>query len=142
MLDVYQLAEDPLLRSGETFAPEEDAPRRLLEHWPDTSYPPGHVCHNAYGVWRIGPPGGTARKLSQLVPVFMPTLGAILSALEDKLGTLLTKEQVEKVRDEGVCIAMEPRNARELDRERGYADLDPELVWEQWEVVRESSRQN
>jgi hypothetical protein len=32
---------------------------------------------------------------------------------------------------------MEPRDAQTLERTRGYSDLDPELVWEQWQVVRE-----
>jgi hypothetical protein len=29
------------------------------------------------------------------------------------------------------------RDAQKLDRARGYSDLAPELVWEQWQVVRE-----
>ena len=67
MLDLYQLAEDPVIRSGETFAPDRETPRRVIERWPDTEYPPGHACHNPYGVWRLGPPGGTARSLGDLV---------------------------------------------------------------------------
>jgi len=135
-LSVYQLAEDPAIRSGETFTPDRATPRRRIERWPDTSYAPGHACHNPFGVWRMGPPGGSAREMSELVPVFMPALQAILTALEEDRGNPLTKEQVEATRDEGACITMEPRDAQRFERERGYADLDPELVWEQWQLVR------
>lgn len=136
ILDVYQLAEDPDLRSGHTFAPDPETPRRLLERWPDTRYPPSHSCHNPYGVWRLGPPGARSRKTPELVAVFMPPLRVLLSALEQKAGKPLTRKQVEAARDEGICMTMKGREARELERSRGYADLDPELVWEQWKLVR------
>lgn len=135
-LDVYQIAEDPMMRSGQTFAPDRDTPRRVVERWPDTGYPAGHACHNPYGVWRLGPPGGTARSVSELVMTFIPSLAAILTALEQKRGKPLTKKEVEHARDEGACIAMEPRDAQRMERERGYADLDPELAWEQWKTLR------
>jgi len=31
---------------------------------------------------------------------------------------------------------VEHRRAQEMERARGYADIDPELAWEQWCVVR------
>jgi hypothetical protein len=31
---------------------------------------------------------------------------------------------------------MEHGRARSLERSRGYADIDPELAWEQWNLVR------
>jgi hypothetical protein len=136
-LNVYQLAEDPVIRSGQTFAPDAETPRRVVERWPDTEYPPDHACHNPYGVWRLGAPGGKARSMGELVPVFVPALRPILAALEGQAGKPLTKPQVEAARDEGVCVAMEPRDAQQLERSRGYADLDPELAWEQWKLVRE-----
>jgi hypothetical protein len=134
--NVYQLAEDPVLRSGQTFRPDGDTPRRVLERWPDTQYPSEHACHNPYGVWRLGPPGGSARAIGKLVFVFTPALHALLAALEDKRGRPLTRDEVEATRDHGACIAMEPRDAQTLERERGYCDLDPELAWEQWMLVR------
>jgi hypothetical protein len=136
LLDVYQLVEDPGLRSGETFAPDRDAPRRVIERWPDTQYSPEHVCHNPYGVWRVGPPGGRARPLPELVPVFIPALAALLTAAERRQGRALTRAQVESIRDESACIAMAPRDAQAMERSRGYADLDPELAWQQWRVMR------
>jgi hypothetical protein len=137
VLNVYQLAEDPVIRSGQTFAPDRETPRRVVERWPDTRYAPEHPCHNPYGVWRLGPAGGTARPLGELVPTFVPPLRVLLAALEDKNGKPLTKKQVEAARDGGVCIAMNPRDVQRLERERGYADLDPELAWEQWKLVRQ-----
>jgi hypothetical protein len=134
--NVYQLAEDPELRSGHTFTPDARTPRRLVERWPDLEYPPDHPCHNPYGAWRLGPPGGKARKLGELALTFVPALVAVLTALEDKANKPLTQKQVERARDQGACIAMKPADARALERSRGYADLDPELAWPQWQARR------
>jgi hypothetical protein len=99
-LNIYQLAEDPMILSGQTFAPDGETPRRLVERWPDTQYPPAHSCHNPYGVWRLGPPGGSARPTGKLLPVFIPALHVLLTARE-KEGEALTKQQVESTRDQG-----------------------------------------
>ncbi len=135
--NVYQLAEDPVLVSGQTFRPDADTPRRVFERWPVTLYPPDHPCHNPYGVWRLGPPGGTARLQGALTMVFMPALCVVLRALEDKAEAPLTQQQVEAARDRAPCVAMEPRDAPTLERSRGYSDLEPELVWLQWQLVRQ-----
>lgn len=135
-LDVYQLAEDPVLRSGQTFAPDAETARRVIERWPDDGYPPDHPCHNPYGVWRLGPPGGAARPVGNLVFVFTPALCAILTALERQHRAPLDQAQVVAARDQAACIATEPRDARKLEHARGYADLEPDLAWEQWQVMR------
>ncbi|HUQ06381.1 MAG TPA: hypothetical protein VM261_27950 [Kofleriaceae bacterium] len=137
-LNVYQLTEDPAILSGHTFRPDVETPRRVVDRWPDTQYPPDHACHNPYGVWRLGPPGGTARDVDDVVPVFVPSLAAVLTALEKKHGKPLTKKQVESARDGGACIAMTVPDLQKLERSRGYADLDPEFAWEQWKLVRKS----
>jgi len=135
--NIYQLREDPVLISGQTFRPDPDSPRRVLERWPATIYPPSQPCHNPYGVWRLGPPGGVARPQGSLAMVFMPPLVAVLRALENQAKAPLTRQEVEAARDHASCIAMEHRDAQRLERSRGYADLDPELVWQQWQLVRE-----
>ena len=135
MFNVYQLAEDPVLLSGQTFSPERETPRRVLQRWPDLDYPPGHACHNPYGVWRLGPQGSSARPVGELVLTFIPALRVLLTALESKQGAPLTKQQVEATRDHGACVAMKPRDVQALERERGYADLDAELAWEQWQAI-------
>lgn len=77
--------------------------------------------------------------MAKLDFTFVPTLVAVLTALEQQHGKPLTKRQVEATRDRGACTAMEPRDTQDLERARGYADLDPELVWEQWQLVRQMS---
>jgi hypothetical protein len=135
-LDMFQINEDPLLVSGQTFAPDAASPPRVLQRWPDDGYPPSSPCHNPYGVWRIGPPGGRGRAQPEVRPVFVPPLVAVLAALEQKAGKPLTKAQVEQATNKGICIAMKQRDAQTLERSRGYADIDPDLAWEQWQLAR------
>lgn len=69
-----------------------------------------------------------------LTPV--PALVAVLLAKEKEKGESLTRDEVEKIRDQAACIAMH-RDAREkVDESRGYRDIDPERVWEEWQKVR------
>lgn len=140
VLDVYQMADDPLLLAGQTFAPDRDTPVRALERWPDVMYPPGHPCHNPYGVWRLSAPNANGRDTSDKAIVFMPALRLVLTKLEANAGRPLTEAEVVSARDAGVCMAMDHRDAQKLERSRGYADLDPELVWEQWQLLSESRR--
>ena len=136
--NVFQLAEDPVLRSGETFAPDAETPRRVLQRNPDTRYPASHPCHNPFGVWELGPEGGVGRGLNELEFVFTPSLAALLMAAEKRKGAPLTKQQVEAIRDRAVCISMKPRDARAMERSRGYADIEPERAFEQWQLLRQT----
>ena len=61
---------------------------------------------------------------------------AILAAAEENAGEPLTQVQVETIRDQAVCISLKIADVQKLERARGYADLDPELVWPQWQLVR------
>jgi hypothetical protein len=137
-LNVYQLAEDPVLVSGDTFTPDSDTPRRRLERWPDDGYPQDHACHNPFGTWRLGPEGGEADARGDLRPVFAPSLVALLTAAEEKAGRRLRREEVERLTNEGACMMMTHTDAKYLERSRGYADLEPELAWNQWQVLRGS----
>jgi hypothetical protein len=134
-LNVYQLGEDPLLLSGQTFSPTPGSARRVVQRWPDDGYPPDHWCHNPYGLWRLSAEGAQARAQVQLHPLFIPALVVLLHALEKQSGPL-TRRQVEETTKQGTCAAVEHRHAQEMERARGYADIDPELAWEQWCVVR------
>jgi len=135
-LNVYQLAEDPLLLTGHRFAPDSKTPQRVLERWPDATYGPDHPCHNPFGLWRVGPAGSAPRPSDELASVFTPSLAAVLRAAEEKAGRRLTKKQVEAIRDGAACVAMDHRDALRMERSRGYADLEPTLAWEQWQVLR------
>jgi hypothetical protein len=134
---VFQLAEDPVLVSGDTFRPDLDTPRRRLERWPDDGYPQDDACHNPFGIWRMGAEGGAADSRGELRPVFIPALVAVLTAVEEKAGRHLNQAEVERLTNEGVCMTMTHEDARDLERSRGYADLEPELAWQQWQIVRE-----
>jgi hypothetical protein len=134
-LNVYQIGEDPLLLSGQTFSPAAGSPRRVVQRWPDDGYPPDHWCHNPYGIWRLSAEGGRPRQQTELHPLFMPALVVLLQALEEKGGPL-TRRQVEETTAGGTCVAMQHRDAQAMERARGYADIDPERAWEQWQVVR------
>jgi hypothetical protein len=137
-LNIYQIGESPSLQSGHTFRPDEETPRRVMERWPDIGYPSDHPCHNSYGVWRLGPAGGEARDVGAMELTFIPSLAAMLMASEDKKGAPLTEQETIAIRDAAAVIAMKPQDARRMERARGYADLNPELVWEQWQLLRDA----
>jgi hypothetical protein len=136
--NVYQLAEDPVLVSGDTFRPDLDTPRRRLERWPDDGYPADHPCHNPFGTWRLGAEGGEADPRDDLRPVFIPALVNLLAAAEEQAGRPLRRAEVERLTSESTCMMMTQAGAKSLERSRGYADLEPELAWRQWQVFRES----
>lgn len=136
--NVFQLVEDPILRSGETFAPDAETPKRVLQRNPDTSYPASHPCHNPFGVWELGPEGGKGRRLNELELLFIPSLAALLTAAEKQKGAPLTKADVEGIRDKAVCMAVKPRHAQAMERSRGYADIEPERAFEHWKLLRQS----
>jgi hypothetical protein len=135
-LNVYQIDEDPLLLSGNTFSPDRETPRRVICRWPDAIYKPSHTCHNPFGVWRLGASGSAGEPPRKLALVFVPSLVSQLLAREQNAARPLTRAEVEEITSNAPVVAIEHRDARELERKRGYADLDPSIVWEQWQVVR------
>lgn len=74
--------------------------------------------------------------MKDLVPVFSPTLVSILSKREKEKGIPLTKEEVIDIRDNSTLIMLDAAAAKEMAASRGYDDLDPEQVWEQWQKIR------
>lgn len=68
--------------------------------------------------------------------VFMPALVAILLRAEKDSELALTKEQVLDIRDNATCIKMKLSRAIEMEEKRGYPDLAPEEVWEEWKKAR------
>jgi hypothetical protein len=71
-----------------------------------------------------------------LVPVFVPALVAVLQQAEADKGEPLTEEEVIAIRDNAVCITVRHSQALAMESKRGYPDLDPENVWEEWQAVR------
>lgn len=66
----------------------------------------------------------------------MPALVVLLVHAEKHKGSPLTQQEVLAIRDKGACIMMRQEHAISLAEKRGYDDLDPERVWEQWQEAR------
>lgn len=136
---VYQIDEQPALASGHTFRPDADSTRRTLERWPDDRHRPQDGRHNPFGVWRFLAEGLKGLTPTEPVPTFVPPLVVLLTRAEEAAGRPLTQTEVERLREKGTCVAMELADAIGLERVRGYADIEPDLAWEQWQVVRSGS---
>jgi len=72
----------------------------------------------------------------ELFPIPVPALVAVLLNKEREKGDPLTKDEVLEIRDSAECIMGTMNQIRELEETRGYADIDPEHAWEQWQKVR------
>ncbi len=137
-LCAYQVAEAPTLISGHTFRPDKTTPGRVLERWPDHRHQPDDGRHNPFGLWRGIEPGDDPVSPSDPVVVFMPALAALLMAAEQHCGRPLTREQVEEITKEATVVAMAPEQAIAMERSRGYADVEPQRAWAQWQLLTES----
>ena len=135
---VYQLKEQPALASGHTFQSHPDATRRAFDRWPDHRHHPNDGRHNPFGLWRFREPGAPGVRAAKLVPTIVPTLVSLLAAAERSSGRPLNRRELEDLVSGSPAIAMDPRDALALERSRGYADIEPELAWEQWQIVRQS----
>lgn len=77
-----------------------------------------------------------ASETEELIITPMPALVTLLLAKEQEKGAPLTRDEVEKIRDDAASVAL-PRDAREkLDESRGYRDIDPDDAWAQWQEAR------
>jgi hypothetical protein len=66
----------------------------------------------------------------------MPSLVATLLGRERAKGSPLTEAEVLQIRDQCPSVAVPIDVARKIDAERGYRDIDPERIWEQWQSAR------
>lgn len=64
--------------------------------------------------------------------VFIPALVVVLLSKERETGRELTQQEVESIRDSATAVRMPVDVAKEMIKERGYLDIDPEDVWEEW----------
>ncbi|ALB62899.1 hypothetical protein BN137_4108 [Cronobacter condimenti 1330] len=64
--------------------------------------------------------------------VFIPALIVLLAAKEKALGRDLTRDEVETLRDNATAMAMPEDVALKMNESRGYSDVDPENVWNDW----------
>lgn len=136
----FQVAEQPRLGTGHTFAPDAATPRRKIERWPDHRHHPRDGRHNPFGLWRVLPEGDPGLEALNPSPTPIPTLVSILLATERAKGAPLTREEVERLADGCTAVALSLADSIELERSRGYADLEPRRAWDQWRLVREHHR--
>lgn len=71
-----------------------------------------------------------------LVLVFMPALAPLLIEAEDLKGSPLSHDEVLRIRDRAVCVAVPRDVAQAVEKERGYEDLEPENCWHEWQELR------
>ncbi|MBL1074223.1 hypothetical protein JK358_07420 [Nocardia sp. 2] len=81
-------------------------------------------------------PGRTAHDDDPLVPIPIPALIALLIRREDDKGAALTEDEVLDVRNKALCMMMPLSDQRALARSRGYRDIDPDYVWQEWCVYK------
>lgn len=72
----------------------------------------------------------------ELVPTPIPALVAILLNKEIEKGSPLTEEEVIDIRDNAICIMLPISVRKKMEDSRGYPDLNPEYIWEQWREAR------
>jgi hypothetical protein len=68
--------------------------------------------------------------------LFVPPLVVVLRMLEEEHGRPLTESEVLAARDQAACIAVPAAAIHQMAESRGYADLDPEHVWQEWQALR------
>ena len=78
----------------------------------------------------------------QLILTPVPALVAVLWSLEKAKGSPLTEHEVITARDNAACIAMPLTAHRAVVAERGYSDLDPENIWQEWLAFKDSLEEN
>ena len=78
----------------------------------------------------------------RLVFHFVPSLVSTLLNREQAKGSLLTEQEALAIRDECPVIALREETARAAEEERGYKDIDPENVWEEWQEARKHLQNN
>lgn len=72
----------------------------------------------------------------ELIPIPVPALVAVLLNKEKEKGSPLSESEVIDIRDSAACIMGSSNEVQELEKTRGYSDIDPEFAWEQWQEVR------
>ncbi len=71
-----------------------------------------------------------------LIPVFMPSLLVLLAHDEAAKGSPLTRDEVLAIRDQAQTVMLNRSKFIEISSRRGYKDIDPELAYEEWQVLR------
>lgn len=87
-------------------------------------------------------PASSSTNDDPLIPVPIPALGVLLINLEKQKGVPLSESEVIEARDKAVCMML-PLSAKvQMDEKRGYRDIDPENVWEEWLAFKAEAQGN
>jgi len=72
----------------------------------------------------------------ETVLVFIPPLVALLLRAEELKGSAISEKEVLKIRDASQTMAVPLSVAKSMEEERGYADIDAENCWSEWNIIR------
>jgi hypothetical protein len=56
----------------------------------------------------------------------------LLLRAENLNGSPLTRDEVVAIRDNAVCMMLPASVKAEMEKKRGYPDIDPERCWDEW----------
>ncbi|MBY0227822.1 MAG: hypothetical protein K2W96_00940 [Gemmataceae bacterium] len=77
--------------------------------------------------------------------MFIPSLGALLTRAEELKDAPLTEDECLRIRDACIndpsrCVRMTREQADGIAERRGYADINPDDCWTDWQRVRAGLR--
>ncbi|HZH35248.1 MAG TPA: hypothetical protein VEX64_10435 [Pyrinomonadaceae bacterium] len=72
-----------------------------------------------------------------LITIYNPSLAALLVAAETQKGAPLTEREVIGIRDSATVVNVPAASALEMEKKRGYKDINPENCWEDWQSLRQ-----
>ncbi len=73
----------------------------------------------------------------RLVVVPIPALIVKLVAAEKAKASHLPEIEVLDIRDNAVSVMLKLSDKKEMDKKRGYLDLNPDNVWLEWCEIRD-----
>ncbi|MFB7719402.1 hypothetical protein [Nocardia sp. NPDC056100] len=76
--------------------------------------------------------GQETRDDDPVVPAFIPTLLVMLISLEERKVTDLTEAELLDARDNAPVMMLPLSIQHEVNKSRGYRDIDPDNLWQEW----------
>lgn len=70
--------------------------------------------------------------------VFIPSLIALLESKESEAGYELTQSEVESIRDNATTVELPSEIVDDMDKSRGYQDLNANNVWNDWLIYKKT----
>ena len=78
---------------------------------------------------------------SDLKIIFLPPLLVLLEAEEKRKGEKLSKNEVMSIRDNAIGMTVSVERFKELEKLRGYRDIDPENCWNDLCIHKEKGQE-